>query len=87
ARMHQAALRALKPGGQIILEAFTFDQLSHDSGGPPVREMLYDARLLAKDFHEGEIHELPECAEVLDEGKYHVGEAAIVRARIRRFPA
>ena len=84
ARMHQAALRALKPGGQIILEAFTFDQLDHDSGGPPVRELLYDAGLLAKDFRAGEILELTECTERLEEGKYHVGEAAIVRARIRR---
>ena len=86
ARMHQAALHALKPGGQIILEAFSFDQLRHDSGGPPVREMLYDASLLAKDFHRGEILELTECSDFLDEGKYHAGEAAIVRARIRRLP-
>jgi cyclopropane fatty-acyl-phospholipid synthase-like methyltransferase len=84
ARMHQAALQALKPGGQIILEAFTFEQLEHESGGPPVREMLYDASLLKEDFYQGEILELTECRAVLDEGKYHVGEAAIVRARIRR---
>jgi 2-polyprenyl-3-methyl-5-hydroxy-6-metoxy-1,4-benzoquinol methylase len=87
ARMHQAALRALKPGGQIILEAFTFEQLNHESGGPPVRDMLYDASLLTQDFHEGELLELTECSVVLDEGKYHLGEAAIVRARIRRVPA
>ena len=87
ARMHQAALQALKPDGQIILEAFTFEQLSHDSGGPPVREMLYDASLLAEDFHQGEVLELTELTAALDEGKYHVGEAAIVRARIRRLPA
>ena len=86
ARLHQAALHALKLGGQIILEAFTFEQLNHDSGGPPVRDMLYDASLLAQDFHEGELLELTECSVVLDEGKYHVGEAAIVRARIRRVP-
>ena len=47
--------------------------------------MLYDASLLAQDFHEGELLELTECSDVLDEGKYHVGQAAIVRARIRRL--
>ena len=83
-RMHQAALSALKPGGQVILEAFTFEQLEHDSGGPPVREMLYDADLLAEDFKEGEFLELTEGHDVLEEGKYHVGKAAIVRARILR---
>ena len=83
-RMHKAALRALKPGGQVILEAFTFEQLEHDSGGPPVREMLYDADMLAQDFRDGEILELTEGHDVLEEGKYHVGKAAIVRARILR---
>jgi cyclopropane fatty-acyl-phospholipid synthase-like methyltransferase len=84
ARLHQAALHALKPGGQVILEAFTYEQLQHNSGGPPVREMLYDATLLEDDFRGGEIVELDECCDVLNEGKYHVGDAAIVRARIRR---
>lgn len=84
ARLHQAALHALKPGGQVILEAFTYEQLQHNSGGPPVREMLYDAALLEDDFSGGEIIELDECCDVLNEGKYHVGDAAIVRARIRR---
>lgn len=84
ARLHRAALHALKPGGQLILEAFTFEQLQYQSGGPPVREMLYDARLLEEDFCDGEILELNECCDVLNEGKYHVGDAAIVRARIRR---
>ncbi len=85
ARLHRAALQALKPGGQVILEAFTFEQLQHQSGGPPVREMLYDARLLAEDFRDGELLQLNECCDVLCEGKYHIGDAAIVRARIRRL--
>lgn len=84
ARLHQAALHALKPGGQVILEAFTYEQLQHNSGGPPVRDMLYDAALLEDDFSDGEIIELDECCDVLNEGKYHVGDTAIVRARIRR---
>lgn len=83
-RLHRAALHAVKPGGQVILEAFTFEQLQHQSGGPPVREMLYGAALLSDDFSDGEILELNECCDVLNEGKYHVGDAAIVRARIRR---
>ena len=83
-QLHHAALHALKPGGQLILEAFTFEQLQHASGGKTVRAMLYDAGLLADDFRDGELLELNECCDVLNEGKYHVGDAAIVRARIRR---
>lgn len=85
AQLHRKAYRALKPGGQIILEAFTFEQLGNPSGGPPRREMLYDAALLKSDFPaEAEWLQLEECQVELDEGRYHVGPAAIVRARLRR---
>jgi len=83
-QMHQAALQALKPGGELILEAFTFAQLSNNSGGPPTREMLYDAGMLKADFSSGEILELEECRDVLAEGKYHAGDADMVRAHVRR---
>ena len=35
--------------------------------------MLYDAKLLAGDYQDGEILELNECCDLLNEGKYHVG--------------
>ena len=40
-QIHRACLAALKPGGSIILEAFTPEQLEYPSGGPPVAEMLF----------------------------------------------
>ncbi len=40
ARMHAKMLRALKPGGVLIMEAFTPEQLRYKTGGPPVKEML-----------------------------------------------
>jgi cyclopropane fatty-acyl-phospholipid synthase-like methyltransferase len=51
ARLHAAMLTALKPGGVLILEAFTPEQLKYKSGGPPVREMLYTADMLRADFN------------------------------------
>jgi SAM-dependent methyltransferase len=53
-RMHRAMLNALKPGGVLILEAFTPEQLNYKSGGPPAREMLYTADLLRQDLSGGE---------------------------------
>jgi trans-aconitate methyltransferase len=38
-RMHRAMYAALRPGGVLILEAFTPAQLQYRSGGPPIREM------------------------------------------------
>jgi SAM-dependent methyltransferase len=54
ARMHRAMLEALKPGGVLILEAFTPEQLNYKSGGPPVLEMLCTADMLRQDLSGGE---------------------------------
>ncbi len=80
ARMHAAMLRALKPGGVLIMEAFHQDQLQYNSGGPPVREMLYSADMLRTDFSGvSDIVLLEECITELAEGLYHRGKAAVVR--------
>ncbi len=83
-RLHQAMLVALKPGGLVILEAFTPEQLNYPSGGPRVQEMLYSAGMLRADFAAGEVLELTETLTALAEGKYHSGPAAVVRLVVRR---
>ena len=77
--MHQRMLTALKPGGQMILEAFNKDQLDYPSGGPPVADALFSAELLAEDFADAEIAQCQESVVELSEGKYHVGPGAVVR--------
>lgn len=84
ARMHANCMAALRPGGEIIMEAFTPEQLNYASGGPPVREMLYDAAMMKADFAAAEILQLDEAVLPLAEGKYHVGDGAVLRARFRR---
>lgn len=84
ARMHAAMLAALRPGGLLMLEAFTPDQLNYPSGGPRDREMLYTPDLLRQDMGKGEILLLEELVTELDEGKYHRGPAAVVRLIVRR---
>ncbi len=49
-QIHNAIIRALKPGGMVAIEAFHKDQLQQNSGGPQVLELLYDAPLLQRDF-------------------------------------
>jgi 2-polyprenyl-3-methyl-5-hydroxy-6-metoxy-1,4-benzoquinol methylase len=82
--MHRAMFNALKPGGVLILEAFTPDQLKYRSGGPPVAEMLYTPELLRIDFAGAEILHLDERVTELAEGKYHRGPAAVVRLVLQR---
>ncbi len=84
ARMHRRMFEALKPGGILILEAFTPEQLDYKSGGPPVLEMLYSADMLRIDFAGGEILLLEELVTELTEGQYHRGPGAVVRLVLRR---
>ena len=77
--VHAAAVRALRPGGVVILEAFNPAQLGRSSGGPPVRERLQTAADLARDFAGLEHVVLEEAETELAEGDGHRGPAAVVR--------
>lgn len=77
--MHEKMLAALKKGGKIVLEAFHKEQLKYPSGGPPVEAMLFSEDMLKQDFAHADILELYETITHLNEGKYHVGEGAVVR--------
>ena len=89
AQMHQAMLRAIKPDGIVIIEAFNVEQLQYqqkyNSGGPPKKEMLYTSAMLQTDFAASNIVHLQETVTLLKEGKYHEGQASVVRL-IARAP-
>ena len=80
-------LRALKPGGLLLLEAFTPQQLQHSSGGPKAPEMLYTLAQLRGDFGDA-VNELvgEETTVTLDEGPGHQGPAHVVRGIWQRLP-
>ncbi|MEW5838510.1 MAG: class I SAM-dependent methyltransferase [Pseudomonadota bacterium] len=78
-QVHQAMLRALKPGGLLLLEAFDLEQAGLNSGGPRNPAMLYSAEMLAEDFAEAEFLMLERAQVMLDEGLYHQGMAEVVR--------
>lgn len=84
ALLHQKVISALKPGGQLIMESFTPEQLNYSSGGPPVLEMLYTLDMMKSDFKRLEIQQLEECVAELNEGHYHCGDAAVVRLLAKR---
>ena len=76
---HQGVARCLRPGGTLILEAFSTEQLKRGTGGPRDLELLYTTTDLEKDFAGLEIHTLENCDVELDEGRYHLGVASVVR--------
>jgi SAM-dependent methyltransferase len=83
-RNHQKMLGALKPGGIVILEAFTPAQLRYSSGGPKQLELLYSAEMLREDFSAANALKLEEREVHLEEGHMHSGPAASVRAVFQR---
>jgi hypothetical protein len=82
--IHQKLTSMLKPGGLLLVEAFSKAQLGRNTGGPPVLEMLYDEVVLRNDFSDLNILELYETIEAYTEGPYHQGEAAVIRMIARK---
>ncbi len=85
APMHARMVAALKPGGVLILEAFTPKQLEYKTGGPQDPAMLYTMEMLQKDFGAGERLLLEEVITGLNEGPYHRGQAAVVRLVLKKL--
>jgi SAM-dependent methyltransferase len=74
----------LKPGGIIILEAFSkrhiaLNKLNPKVGGPQDMNMLYSKSEIIADFENYEVLILEEEEILLDEGKYHIGKGSVIR--------
>ncbi len=82
--LHHRLIESLKPGGWIMIEAFSKGQAGKTSGGPRTVETLFNEEMLAEDFKQLEIRELYSTTGILDEGPYHKGEAALVRLTGRK---
>ncbi len=78
-KIHRMLADALKPGGILILEAFSTGQIAYDSGGPKDPDLLYTTEILKCDFEALNIHLLENCTDLLSEGNYHQGKASLVR--------
>ena len=76
--VHAAGARALRPGGVLIIEAFTPLQLGRPSGGPRQADLLYEVATLRSDFPGVDWQVLEEAEIELDEGPFHRGTAAVV---------
>jgi len=71
-------IRALKPGGLLILEGYGPKQLEYATGGPKKLENLYTEQLLRESFKPLEILHLAAYDAEVDEGHGHSGMSALV---------
>lgn len=81
---HKKLNDCLRPGGIIILEAFSKRHLSFRRqdpgiGGPKDIDMLYSKAEITADFDNYEMIMLEEEEVLLHEGKYHNGKGVVIR--------
>lgn len=72
-------IQFLKPGGTLIMEVFSKNQLGRSSGGPKDPDMLFSLDEMKELFPGININYCKEETVVLDEGPYHQGEAIVIR--------
>jgi 2-polyprenyl-3-methyl-5-hydroxy-6-metoxy-1,4-benzoquinol methylase len=77
--VHERIVSWLKPGGLVVMEAFNPNQLKNTSGGPKDLSMLYTKEIMTDDFKELIIQQLFTETIELNEGKYHIGKADVIR--------
>ncbi len=77
--LHQKVMQSLKPGGRLVLEAFSKKQLPMTSGGPKNIDMLFSKAMLEEDFSPYRPQLLKEESVILNEGTFHQGNAFVLR--------
>ena len=73
-----AMKRVTRPGGRILLQGYTPQQLEYRTGGPSAVENLYTTELLRDAFADWVIEELVEYEEDVAEGHAHRGRSALI---------
>lgn len=90
AAFHRKLSACLKPGGVLILEAFSkrhleYVELDPKIGGPKDINMLYSESEILADFEHYEVLKLAEEEILLNEGKYHIGKGSVIRFTGRKI--
>ena len=79
ARVFQHAIEALRPGGHLLIEAYSPKQLGFSSGGPTRQELLIEAAQLRHELAALEPLILQEIEREITEGSAHQGPSAVVQ--------
>jgi SAM-dependent methyltransferase len=78
-RLYPLVVRSLKPGGLLVLEAYTPAQLAYETGGPKDPDMLLSVPKILEEFGGLEMVLLRELERDVMEGTFHFGRSAVVQ--------
>ncbi len=82
--LHRRVVRALRPGGRLVLEAYTPEQIGRGTGGPQERSLTMDLERLRRELEGLELDVAVERLRPVHEGPLHTGEGAVVQLVARR---
>ena len=77
--VHHRVVAGLRPGGVLVLEAYTPTQLKLKTGGPPTADMLMTLDTLRQELDGLHFTHAMELERDIIEGKYHTGRGAVVQ--------
>lgn len=83
-KVHGQIVGALRPGGCLILEAYTPRQLEYKTGGPPNAAMMMDLESLHDELGGLEFEFEQEIVREIHEGALHDGRGATVQLIARK---
>lgn len=83
-RIFAGLMRALKPGGLLLLQGYRVEQLKYGTGGPSVAEHLYTEPMLREAFAALDILHLASHDDEIEEGTGHKGMSALIDLVARR---
>lgn len=87
--IHRHLATFLKPGGKLLIEAFSKSQVKNQkenpkAGGAQTLDMLYDVNGIKEDFTGFDFIEAIDTETQLREGNHHVGKANVIRILARK---
>lgn len=78
-RVHAAAVRGLRPGGALVLEAYTVAQLKYGKGGPSDPALMMSLEDLKAELAGLEFRIGRELEREVNEGIWHLGQSGVVQ--------
>ncbi|KAI8616478.1 SAM domain-containing protein [Chytriomyces sp. MP71] len=79
--VHERAVHSLKPGGIVLLEAYTPANIGRGTGGPGAADFCMSEEILRAEFGDSvEWKLMREVEREVKEGSYHTGLSATVQA-------
>lgn len=82
--VNKKIIRSLKPGGLLVLEAYTPKQLEYDTGGPQSLDLMLTFDILKDEFSALTILHALELEREIVEGRLHTGTGAVVQFIARK---